>query len=142
MLLIGIVIKSKSIFYYSKPMILNIEKDFFIAQLLRDVDFSIILKKDEPIILDIVIYPKSDSYIEANIKHQYNNIFEKVGSYNLLFDDLVEDYFLNGLKKCTYRKNLDECYNINITLNAILVKNNNYIVSTPILNGNKNYLNK
>jgi hypothetical protein len=142
MVLLGVAIKSKGIYYYSKYMVLNIEDDLFIAQLLRDVDFSIILKKNQPITLDIVIYPKNDSYIKANIDHQYVNIFKKIGSYELLFDDLVENYFLNGLKKCTYRKNLDERYNINITLNAILVENNNYIVSTPILNGNKNYLNK
>jgi hypothetical protein len=141
-MLLGIVIKRKNIYYYSKPLVLNVEKDFFVAQLLRDVDFSIILRKDEPITLDIVIYPKGDSYIDANINNEYNNIFKKIGSYDLIFDHLVEDYLLNGLKKCTYRKILDEEDNINITLNAVSIKNNNYIVSTPLLNGSKNYLTK
>jgi hypothetical protein len=140
-MILGIAIKNNGIYSYSKPFILNNElKDKFIAQLIRDVDFSILLKNGEMIILDIIIYPNKSSYYEANSKNTSNNLFKKLGSYNLLFES-IEDTNFYGFKKGYFKKLLDEEYDLNISFTTIYRSNeDNYIVTTPVIYGNKNYL--
>ena len=140
-MILGIAIKNNGIYSYSKPFILNNElKDKFIAQLIRDVDFSILLKNSEMIILDIIIYPNKSSYYEANSKNTSNNLFKKLGSYNLLFES-IEDTNFQGFKKGYFKKLLDEEYDLNISFTTIYRSNeHNYIVTTPVIYGNKNYL--
>ena len=140
-MILGISIKNNGIYSYSKPFILNNElKDKFIAQLIRDVDFSILLKNGEMIILDIIIYPNKSSYYEANSKNTSNNLFKKLGSYNLLFES-IEDTNFYGFKKGYFKKLLDEEYDLNISFTTIYRSNeDNYIVTTPVIYGNKNYL--
>lgn len=140
-MILGIAIKNNGMYSYSKPFILNNElKDKFIAQLIRDVDFSILLKNGEMIILDIIIYPNRNSYYEANSKNTSNNLFKKLGSYNLLFES-IEDTNFYGFKKGYFKKLLDEDNDLNISFTTIYRSNeDNYIVTTPVIYGNKNYL--
>ena len=140
-MILGIAIKNNGMYSYSKPFILNNElKDNFIAQLIRDVDFSILLKNGEMIILDIIIYPNKSSYYEANSKNTSNNLFKKLGSYNLLFES-IEDTNFYGFKKGYFKKLLDEEYDLNISFTTIYRSNeDNYILTTPVIYGNKNYL--
>jgi len=140
-MILGIAIKNNGMYSYSKPFILNNElKDKFIAQLIRDVDFSILLKNGEMIILDIIIYPNKSSYYEANSKNTSNNLFKKLGSYNLLFES-IEDNNFYGFKKGYFKKLLHEEYDLNISFTTIYRSNeDNYIVTTPVIYGNKNYL--
>ena len=140
-MILGIAIKNNGMYSYSKPFLLNNElKDEFIAQLIRDVDFSILLKNGEMIILDIVIYPNKNSYYEANSKNTSNNLFKKLGSYNLLFES-IEDTNFHGFKKGYFKKLLDQDNNLTISFTTIYRKNeDNYIVTTPVIYGNKNYL--
>ena len=138
---LGIAIKNNGMYSYSKPFILNNElKDKFIAQIIRDVDFSILLKNGEMIILDIVIYPNKYSYYEANSKNTSNNLFKKLGSYNLLFEN-NEDINFQDFKKGYFKKLLDQENNLNISFSTIYMKDEDkYIVTTPLIYGNKSYL--
>ena len=87
---LGICILKNDIHYYSKPLILNINKEnnSFKVQLIRDSDYSLILLKDENIILEIIVYPNSKSYLEANIKNLESNNFKKLGSYNIIIQNI------------------------------------------------------
>ena len=87
---LGICILKNDIHYYSKPLILNINKEnnSFTAQLIRDIDYSLILLKDENIILEIIVYPNSKSYLEANIKNVESNNFKKLGNYNIIIQNI------------------------------------------------------
>ena len=138
---LGIAIKNNGMYSYSKPFILNNElKDKFIAQIIRDVDFSILLKNGEMIILDIVIYPNKYSYYEANSKNTSNNLFKKLGSYNLLFEN-NEDINFQDFKKGYFKKLLDQENNLNISFSTIYMKDEDkYIVTPPLIYGNKSYL--
>jgi hypothetical protein len=140
-MILGIAIKSNNVYSYSKPFILNTElKDKFIAQLIRDVDFSILLKKNELITLDIISYPSKNSYYEGNLRNDNNNLFKKLGSYNLLFEN-IEDNNFYGFRKGYFKKVLDESNNISITFSTIYREyENDYIVSNPLIYGNKSYL--
>jgi hypothetical protein len=140
-MILGIAIKNNGMYSYSKPFILNNElKDKFIAQLIRDVDFSILLKNGEMIILDIIIYPNKNSYYKANSKNTSNNLFKKLGSYNLLFES-IEDTNFQGFKKGYFKKLLDQDNNLNISFSTFYRKDDdNYIVTTPVICGNNNYL--
>jgi hypothetical protein len=140
-MILGIAIKGNNVYSYSKPFILNTElKDKFIAQLIRDVDFSILLKKNELITLDIISYPSKNSYYEGNLRNDNNNLFKKLGSYNLLFEN-IEDNNFYGFRKGYFKKVLDESNNISITFSTIYREyENDYIVSNPLIYGNKSYL--
>lgn len=140
-MILGIAIKSNNVYSYSKPFILNTElKDKFIAQLIRDIDFSILLKKNELITLDIIIYPNKNSYYDGNLRNDNINLFKKLGSYNLLFEN-IEDNNFYGFKKGYFKKVLDESNNISITFSTIYREDEkDYIVSNPLIYGNKSYL--
>lgn len=140
-MILGIAIKNNSMYSYSKPFILNNElTDKFIAQLIRDVDFAILLKNGEMIILDIIVYPNKNSYYEANSKHRTNNLFKKLGSYNLLFEN-IENTNFQGFKKGNFKKLLDQENDLSISFSTIYMEDeDNYIVTTPLIYGNKNYL--
>ncbi len=140
-MLLGISIKKNNIYSYSKPFILNTElKDKFIAQLIRDVDFSILIKEHEMITLDIIIYPNKKSYYEANLKDGSTNLFKKLGSYNLLFEN-IEDTNFYGFKKGYFKKLLNEENNLSITFSTVYREDEkDYIISNPLIYGNKSYL--
>jgi len=140
-MILGIAVKNNGLYSYSKPFILNNElKDKFIAQLIRDIDFSILLKNNENIILDIIIYPNKNSYYEANSKYTNNNLFKKLGSYNLLFQN-IEDTNFQGFKKGYFKKILNQDYDLTISFTTIYRKEeDDYIVTTPLIYGNKDYL--
>ena len=49
---------------------------------------------------------------------------------------------MDNLKKGVIRKKLNENYDIDIEFSIIIMKNNtDYILSTPYIKGNKDYLN-
>ena len=141
-MIVGIAIKNNGMYSYSKPFILNYElKDKFIGQIIRDVDFSILLKNGEMIILDIIIYPNKNSYYEANSKNTSNNLFKKLGSYNLLFESIENNNNFQDFKKGYFKKLLDQDNDLNISFSTFYRKvEDNYIVTTPVIYGNKNYL--
>ena len=140
---LGICILKNDIHYYSKPFILNIDKEnnSFTAQLIRDIDYSLILLKDENIVLEIIVYPNSKSYVEANIKNLQSNIFKKLGTYNIIIKNIKEYKFAN-FKKGKFEKILDIYNNLNIEFNTIKrEEKDEYIFSIPYISGKIDFLN-
>lgn len=148
-MLIGLSIKKDETYYYCKPFILNsfLDKDgekIIIGQILRDVDFSLIVIKNEIIELDILLYKTKNDYYEGNLKYQQSNeSFKKLGSYKLVIDDFKEMYDNEEFKKFNYTKILNK--NLEVEINFSLLelhnKTNEFILSTPMIKGKECYFN-
>ena len=140
---LGLCIKKDDINHYSKPFFLNdTDKNIFIAQIIRDVDFSLFINLNDIFELTIIIYPMKDSYYNANKNNLDPTSFKVLGKYNIIFDKIDDIIILDNFKKGILKKRLDDNYDIDIEFSIILMKNNeDYILSTPIIKGNKNYLN-
>jgi hypothetical protein len=143
MTLIGIKVKINEgiINYYSKPFLLDYDKDLFIAQLIRDVDFSILLKKNDSIELQILVYPNRTIYQNLNIKNSEHHNLAVLGTYNFIFHNFNENYDLYEFKKTSFNKTLNNELKLEIFFSVIYIDSNDeYIVSTPTLRGSKKYL--
>ena len=135
--------KKDNVNHYCKPFFLNdIDKNIFIGQVIRDVDFSLFVKLNDIFELSIIIYPKKDSYYTANKNNLEPNNFKILGNYTLVIDKIEDLIIMDNLKKGVIRKKLNENYDIDIEFSIIIMKNNtDYILSTPYIKGNKDYLN-
>jgi len=140
---LGLCIKKDGINHYCKPFFLNDnDENIFIAQIIRDVDFSLIINLNDIFELTIIIYPMKDSYYNANKNNLNPNTFKVLGKYNIIFDKIDDMIILDNFKKGVLRKKLDDNYDVDIEFSIILMENKvDYILSTPIIKGNKNYLN-
>lgn len=137
---IGLVTIRNNSYTYSKPFILNKEgDDKFIAQIIRDVDYSLIIDKNETITIEIVKYPKSTSYIEYNISGNYHN-FTILGTYNILFNKLNNDYIFEKKSHGSTSILIDDNYQLELYFTYISYKKIKYILSTPMLTGKIDYL--
>ena len=143
---IGLCVNSNAINKYSKPFIVNMYPDnTFIAQIIRDIDFSFYVKYNEKLEISVIIYPSKTSYYDANLNNSNPNIFTIIGTYNIIFDEISNKSTFNDSIKGTLTKLLNTNLNIELTFNIILdktQKNDTYIFSTPFLNGNTKYLQK
>jgi hypothetical protein len=143
MVLIGIKIKINegTLNYYSKPFILDYSNDLFIAQLIRDVDFSFLLKKNDSVELQILVYPNRTIYQNLNIKNIEQHNLTVLGMYNFIFHNFNENYDSYEFKKTSFNKTLNNELNLEIFFSVIYIESNNeYIISTPTLRGFKKYL--
>jgi hypothetical protein len=107
------------------------------------MDYSIILLENENIILDIVIYPYLGSYIKANLKNMETSKFKRLGSYEIVIQNIVEnkENKFNHLKYGFFKKILDSHNDLIINFNTLKrEKHNEYIFSIPIISGKINYL--
>jgi hypothetical protein len=137
-MILGIYIKINNNNYYSKPLIITDTSDIFIAQLIRDVDFSFIANKNDNIYMEIIEYPNKNSYYDANIKNNIN--FKKFGSYSFIFNGIQNlnknlDFITDNLSLI-----LNETHNLKVTFHIVYRKiENDYILSTPTLSCKKDY---
>lgn len=140
---LGLCIKKNDINHYSKPFFLNdTDENIFIAQIIRDVDFSLFINLNDMFELTVIIYPMKDSYYNANKNNLDPTTFKVLGKYNIIFDKIDNLIILDNFKKGVLKKRLDDNYDVDIEFSIILMKNNeDYILSTPFIKGNKNYLN-
>ena len=146
-MLIGIGIKNNNKYYYSKPLFIdtiNNNKDYFYGMLFKDIDYSLILKYDQEINLNIVKYKNNTSYNKLNLDESNSDEIEIIGSYNLMFNNFKNRYEVNEYKRESFKNILDENYDLEIEFSVIstkkLVRNNKdntYILSLPILKGKK-----
>lgn len=137
-MIIGIYIKINDNNYYSKPLIINDNSDIFIAQLIRDVDFSFIANKNDNIYMEIIEYPNKNSYYDANIKNNIN--FKKFGSYIFIFDGIQNLNKKIDFVTDSFSINLNEINNLKITFHVVYRKiEDDYILSTPIITCRKTY---
>jgi hypothetical protein len=143
MTLIGIKVKINegTINYYSKPFLLDYDEDLFIAQLIRDVDFSFLLKKNDSVELQILVYPNRTIYQNLNIKNIEHHNLRILGTYNFIFHNFNENYDSYEFKKTSFNKKLNNELNLEIFFSVIYIETNNeYIISTPTLRGSTKYL--
>jgi hypothetical protein len=140
---LGLCIKKDDINHYCKPFFLNdTDENIFIAQIIRDVDFSLIINLNDIFELTVIIYPMKDSYYNANKNNLDPNTFKVLGKYNIIFDKIDNIIILDNFKKGVLKKRLDDNYDVDIEFSIILMENKvDYILSTPFVKGNKNYLN-
>ena len=137
-------------FYFSKPLYVDkINENEFYGLLLKDIDYSMILNINEEIILNIVKYNNKDSYYYCNIEGLNNNDTVTLGSYHLVFNDFSPKYDIYEYKREVFKRLLDEKYGIEIEFSVISTnrlirkdKSNDYILSLPILKGNKIFFEK
>jgi len=144
-MLLGICIQKKNINHYSKPFILNdIDDTFFIAQILRDVDYCTIMELNEIFDISIVIYPEKTSFYDGNSKNLDPSTFKLLGKYRISFNVIKESFSLSDFKKGTFSKKLDNSYDLEINFSTILKDNNNheYFLLTPSIYAKKSYLTK
>ena len=138
-ILIGLVVIIDNTYKYSKPFILNTEDEkSFIAQIIRDVDFDIIVDKNEIIHIQIVVYPKKMSYYKANIEGVCHN-FKILGTYDVLCDQLNNDYIFQKRAHGNFQTILDNDFNLELFF-SFTIYEKKYLLATPMLTGNINYL--
>jgi len=138
-ILIGLVVIRDNTYKYSKPFILNTEDEkSFIAQIIRDVDFDIIVDKNEIIHIQIVKYPKKMSYYEANIEGVNHN-FKILGTYDILCDKLNNDYIFQNRAHGNFQTILDNDFNLELFF-SFTIYEKKYLLVTPMLTGDINYL--
>lgn len=147
-MLLGICIKRNNIYHYSKPFIVNnyvdnIGNNVFCAQIMRDIDFSVLLELNDNIVIDIIIYPNKMSSYDANLKNKDPDLFTKLGSYNVVFNNIIEKTCIDNFEKGKYCLKLDNPYNLEIEFTTIIrQRERDYIITTPTITGNSNFLNQ
>lgn len=140
-MLLGIHIKLNDANLYSKPFLLNTHNDSFIAQVIRDIDFSFLMKKKENFLLNIIKYTNKNSFYEFNKHNKECEDSIKIGSFNLIFDEVSENMSIGDFEKGIFKKVLDEQMNLVIIFSVIHRKDeDDYIFSTPMVTGNNSFL--
>jgi len=136
-MLLAIKVERGDNIHYSKPFFLNNElEEFFVAQIIRDVDFSFIVEQGDDFILTILSYHDKNDYYRLNTNVKPSKEPEILGIYPIFFknnnENLIETYF-NSV--------LDPDHNLKITFNVRYRKiENDYILSTPTLYGTKKFI--
>ena len=138
-MLLAIKVERSDYTHYSKPFFLNNDTDkFFIAQIIRDVDFSFIIENSEQFILTILLYHEKNDYYKLNSNINLAKEPKILGIYQLFFKNNNHNYL-----QTHFNDVLDNEYNLKITFNMRYRKiENDYILSTPTLYGNKKFIEK
>jgi hypothetical protein len=141
-MLLGLCIKIDNINHYIKPFVLdNSYKDIFIGQVLRDIDFSLIIQMNDTFEINLIIYPNKYSYYTANRENTEPSFFKILGKYTIVFNKIEHLIEINEYKKGYIIKKLDEVYDLHIEFLVILMENKeDYIISNPYIKGNKKFL--
>ena len=140
-MLLGIHIKLNDTNLYSKPFIFNQNNGSFIAQMIRDIDFSFLIKKNQEFLLNIIQYEHKNSYYELNKMNKECVDSMKFGKYHLIFDEVLDNSCMNNFEKGVFKKILDENHNITLIFSVIRRKEeDDYIFSTPSIIGNSSFL--
>ena len=136
-MLLAIKVERNDNIHYSKPFFLNNESDeVFVAQIIRDVDFSFIVDQSDDFILTILSYHDKNDYYRLNTNVKPSKEPEILGIYPLFFKNNNENFI-----ETHFNTILDKEYDLKITFNLRYRKiENDYILSTPTLSGNKKFL--
>jgi len=141
--MIGICIKQDNKYKYSKSLIMNMEdKEFFYGQLLRDIDYSLIVNIGDNLELNIIKYENKGAYYQANIQNINPENFNILGKYILNIENIeFENSDSNSMTRGYLSKDLDINKEVNITFTIMLSEDKkNYYISNPIISGKKEYL--
>ena len=136
---IKIQINDSSINYYSKPFILSFYDDTFNAQLIRDVDFSILIKKYDNVSLEIIEYSNKTDFYRLNTQNIEDHKCRILNKSNFIFENFDEKYESPDFQKSLFIKELSDIDNLTVAFTTILTNNDDkYILTTPIITGLKN----
>jgi len=140
-MLLGLCIKKDDIYHYCKPFILNYDdKNYFIGQIIRDVDFSLFINLNDIYELSIIVYPDKNSYYYANKNNLNVNTFHVLTKSIFVIENIENIQKIDLSKKGIIKKNINETYDVTIEFNIMLTNNINFILSTPFIKGHCNYL--
>jgi len=140
--MIGICIKQNNEYKYSKPLIMNMEdKDNFYGQLIRDIDYSLIVNLGDNLELYIIRYNNKREYYEANLMNKNPENFIILGKYILNIENIYyEKINSKSMIRGYISKKLDINQGVKIKFTLISEDNKDYYMSNPEISGNKNYL--
>lgn len=129
--------KSNNKYNYSNPLYIDYDQKYFLAQSIRDIDFSMIVKSGDIIEIYFLEYTKKN-YQKCNI----NNISPQDSNMKILGNYSFTFNAQNNL----YKNNMEIVLNSNdnLTLNItyfLRESENDYILTTPLIKGNINYIN-
>lgn len=132
--------------YYSPSLIIHKFNDFdhkkcFLAQIIRDVDFSFYYEKGEKIELEILVYPEKNTYRLLNSGRSVNTDSIKIlGKYQLNESDIEFNFVNTKINKSgKLKKKITEEY-IEIEFTTFNTEDNMFIVSTPSIKGYMSFL--
>jgi hypothetical protein len=133
-LLIGIYIKENNKFHFTKP--LNIIKDYdhIYCSINRDIDYSLLLNKDESFELGIIEYNKYNDYYELNNNNLLNNDINVIMTFNNL------NISINNILNNKIYYTLNNEYDIKIDFSIFYLYYDKYIITTPHLSFTENLL--
>jgi hypothetical protein len=110
----------------------------FVAQIIRDIDFSFIIEQCDDFILTILLYHDKNDYYRLNTNIKPSNEPEILGIYPIFFKNNNENFIASYFNTV-----LDIEYNLKIIFNTRYRKiENDYILSTPTLYGDKKFIEK
>lgn len=136
---LGIIIEkvSSNELYFSRPLLIQYDKDTFMANILRDIDFSLLMSNNEEFKIYVVMYPDEKYYLKGSM-----NKVKILLCNNLKLDNIVDNTVIDDFRKGTYKTNLIvNNYSIELILTTIYRKEEkDYIVSNPYLYGKKSFL--
>jgi hypothetical protein len=138
---LGLFFKKNNINYFSKPFLTEFDNKTFISQIIRDIDFSILINLNDSIEFSIIIYPEKFSFYIANINNLEKTTFKILGKYNIFFDIINDIIIFKDFKKGKFKKKLNDFYDLSIEFSVLFTENKlGYVLSTPTIKGTKNYI--
>jgi hypothetical protein len=132
--------------YYSPSLIIHKFNDLdhkqcFLAQLIRDVDFSFYYEKGEKIELEILVYPEKNTYRLLNSGRSINMDDIKIlGKYELNGSNIEFNFINTKINKSgKLKKNIIED-SLEIEFTTFNTEDNLFIISTPSIKGYMSFL--
>jgi len=139
-MLFAIHIKLGDTNLYSKPFVFNQNNGSFISQMLRDIDFSFLIKKDQNFTLNIIEYSTKNDFYEFNKNNKECPDTIKLATYNLVFDEALDKCCTDEFEKGIFKRVLDQNNDVVLIFTVIRRKNeDDYIFSTPLITGNNSF---
>jgi hypothetical protein len=135
-------------YFCSHPMIHTIDKksNTFRAQLIRNVDLTIIARKNENIKVQLLLFPLNSVYNDIFTMNKYNTLVydnflvKSIGTY-IIPVNITEEETVFNLKKGYVKHILNLDPILNISLRTIYdSERNSYQLTLPAIEGDLSYL--
>jgi hypothetical protein len=122
---------------YSKPLIYDdINKNYFLAYLLRDVDFSILVNPNEKLKIYVIQYKDKNIFLKLNENNSTPNhsldMIDIIGNYNISIKNMeITDDTTEYIKSKLFFE-LDSTFDLSVEFTVFYRKNEeDYIMSNP-----------
>jgi len=128
---------------YSKPLIYDdINKNYFLAYLIRDVDFSILVNPNEKLKIYVIQYQDKNIFLKLNENNSNPNhsldMLDIIGNYNISIKNMeMTDDTTEYIKSKLFFE-LDSTFDLSVEFTVFYRKNEeDYIMSNPHIRGKK-----